>query len=186
MTSDQQLIDIFLTGDESAFNELVARYQKRLYAFTYRMVSDREDAMDLTQKTFVQVFLKARGFEGRSSFKTWLFRIAVNLSLNHLRGNGRNPAVPGKKEDTIDTITLTAGCTALDTIVLKERRTMLSEAVSALPERQMTVVALRIYQELTFQEIADVMQCAVGTAKANYHHALCSLKKNMRGNKSQT
>ncbi len=178
MDSDNSLIEEFLNGGDEAFTTLVTRYQRPLYGFIFRMVRNREDAMDLCQKAFVQVFLKAEGFAGRSAFKTWLYRIAVNLSLNHIRSAARNPARPPLYDAAFETAAASSGAAALDTTIITiERRTQLQSAINELPEKQTTVVALRIYEELTFKEIADVMECAVGTARANFHHALLSLKK---------
>ena len=87
---DKALLAQFIDGDEAALQILVERYQKALYAFIYRQVGDVEDAADLTQKAFVNVFLKAKQFEGKASFKTWLYQIAVNLCKNHFRANHRD------------------------------------------------------------------------------------------------
>src|SRR5262245_32850449 len=86
MESDHLLLERFIRGEEAAFQELVVRHQKPLYRFVYRMIRNPEETEDLCQQVFVQVFLKASQFEGRSQFKTWVYQIALNLSRNHLRG----------------------------------------------------------------------------------------------------
>ena len=92
MKEDISLIAEYLKGDEEAIEELVRRYQKMIYVFTYKMVNDMEEAKDITQNTFIKAIKGIKGFKGKASFKTWLYRIALNTSLNHIR-EGRHKEV---------------------------------------------------------------------------------------------
>lgn len=172
MEDDKVLIQQFVDGDDQALTELVKRHQKALYAFIYRQVRNVDDAADLTQKVLVNVFLKAEQFAGKSSFKTWLYQIALNLCKNHYRTQDRaqfdelQPECEDRHSEQSD-----------QTLAEQEQRYLLKSAVERLPEKQRVTVQLRLYQECTFNEIADIMSCSVGTAKACYHQAVTSLKK---------
>lgn len=176
MESDLALLERFLAGDEEAFTEIVERYQKKIYFFVLRIVRDAEDARDISQKAFIQAFKGASDFEGRSSFKTWLFKIAVNLSRNHLRDNQSYETVDVHSMD----IAIPIGKNQLDILCEEERARLLERHIQGLPEKQRETLYLRIYGDLSFQEISEVMECPVGTAKANYHHAVCNLRDKLR------
>ena len=170
MDQDNDLIDRYAAGDREAFNALVQKHQKPLYALVYRMVSNHEDAADLLQKTFVKAFTGLSGFERRSSFKTWLYQIAINLAKNTYRDRAKVQHV------SIDDVVIRKDPRTLDTLIHKEHHQMLLRAVGSLPEKQRMTLTLRVQNGLKFEEIADIMQCSLGTAKANYHHAVQKMK----------
>ena len=170
MDQDNELIDRYTAGDREAFNALVQKHQKPLYALVYRMVSSHEDAADILQKTFVKAFTNLSGFERRSSFKTWLYQIAINLAKNLYRDRARVQHV------SIDDVVIRKDPKTLDALIRKEHRDLLLQAVGTLPEKQRLTLTLRVQNGLKFEEIADVMQCSLGTAKANYHHAVQKMK----------
>jgi RNA polymerase sigma-70 factor (ECF subfamily) len=173
---DKDLLDRYVAGDESALTALVRQYQKELYAFVYRHVGNMDDAADLTQMVFVNVFLKAEQFNGTSSFKTWLYQIAVNQCKNHFRSKDRQ-----RIEDVeLETLPLCVEDEKVQALVRNQEQTMLRIAIDNLPERQRLTVRLRLYQECTFAEIADIMSSSVGTAKAHYHQAVTTLRKTLR------
>jgi len=167
---DLLLLDRHASGDCEAFNELVRKHQRPLYAMLYRMVSNHEDAADILQKTFVKAFTGIEGFERRSSFRTWLYQIAINLAKNLYRDRARVQQVP------IDDVVIRRDPKTLDTLVRKETREQLMQAMTELPEKQRITVMLRVQQQKTFEEIAAIMKCSLGTAKANYHHGVQKLK----------
>lgn len=150
--------------------ELVIKYQKPLYALLYRMVSNHEDAADLLQKTFVKAFTGLCGFEQRSSFKTWLYQIAINLAKNVYRDRSRFQQV------SIDDVIIKKNPGILEALIAKESRLRLKQVMSQLPEKQGLTLMFRIQDGRKFEEIAGIMKCSVGTAKANYHHAVRKLK----------
>ena len=170
MDQDNELIDRYAAGDREAFNALVQKHQKPLYALVYRMVSNHEDAADLLQKTFVKAFTGLSGFERRSSFKTWLYQIAINLAKNTYRDRAKVQYV------SLDDVVLRKDPRTLDVLIRKEHHNLLLEAVGSLPEKQRMTLTLRVQNGLKFEEIANIMQCSLGTAKANYHHAVQKMK----------
>jgi len=170
MDEDLDLISRTRTGDQEAFDQLVLKYQKPLYSMLYRMVSDHDDASDLLQKTFVRAFMGLGSFEQRSSFKTWLYQIAINLAKNVYRDRSRAEFVP------IDDVIIRREPRTLENLIQKENRLLLKRSLGGLPEKQRMTLMLRIQDEIKFEEIATIMQCSLGTAKANYHHAVQKLK----------
>ncbi len=180
MDDDLDLIKRTVAGDREAFDELVRRHQRQLYAMLFRMVGNQEDAADLMQRAFVKAFTGLGSFERRSSFKTWLYRIAINLAKNTYRDRARAEYV------SIDDVVLSRNPRTLDALIVQENRSLVRKALAGLPEKQRTTLILRIQGEKKFEEIADLMQCSVGTAKANYHHAVQKLKALMeRGAKAE-
>ena len=170
MDEDIDLINRCGAGEREAFDELVRKYQKPLYFMLYRMVSDHDDASDLLQKTFVKAFTGLARFERRSSFKTWLYQIAINLAKNLYRERSKAQHVP------IDDIVIRKDPKTPEALVDKENKQRLRGAFSRLPEKQRLTLMLRVQEERKFGEIAGIMKCSIGTAKANYHHAVQKLK----------
>jgi RNA polymerase sigma-70 factor (ECF subfamily) len=175
MDEDLDLITRTVGGDREAFNDLVIKYQKPLYSMLYRMVSSHEDAADLLQKTFVKAFTGLASFEQRSTFKTWLYQIAINLAKNIYRDRSRAVQVP------LENVVLSRNPRTIETMIAKENRQQLQAALGGLPEKQRLTLLLRIQEGKKFDEIAGIMRCSVGTAKANYHHAVQKLKARLGG-----
>jgi RNA polymerase sigma-70 factor, ECF subfamily len=173
MDEDLDLIKRTEAGERDAFDGLVMKYQKQIYALLYRMVGNREDASDLLQKAFVKAFIGLKSFERRSTFKTWLYQIAINLAKNVYRDRARFEQV------SIDDVIIKRNPRTLETLIQNESKLMLREALNNLPEKQRLTVMLRVQQEKKFEEIAKIMNCSLGTAKANYHHAVQKLKAMM-------
>ena len=177
--NDEQLLSRFVAeGNESAFKELVRRHQQPLYQFIWRRIGHEADAIDLVQKVFIQVFTKAEQFRGDAHFKTWLYQIAINLCKNHFRTRDRQRIDDIELED----LRLQAETHTLEDVAELEEQHFLNKAIMQLPEKQRTTLELHLYQGHTFLEIADIMGCAVGTAKANYHHAISAMR-NLLGDK---
>jgi len=175
MDEDLDLINRTLAGERGAFDELVLKYQKPLYSMLYRMVSDHDDASDLLQKTFVRAFKGLGAFERRSSFKTWLYQIAINLAKNIYRDRSRVQYV------SIDDVVIRKDPHTLENLIQKENRLLLQRSLAGLPEKQRMTLMLRVQEGKKFEEIAGIMKCSLGTSKANYHHAVQKLKKLMGG-----
>ena len=170
MDEDLELINRTVAGERAAFNELALKYQKPLYSLLFRMVSNQEDASDLLQKTLVKAFIGIRSFEHRSSFKTWLYQIAINLAKNVYRDRAKTRYV------SIDDVVVSRDPRTLDALIKKENRLQLRKALNGLPEKQRLTVMLRVQEDKKFEEIAEIMGCSLGTAKANYHHGVQKLK----------
>ena len=170
MDEDLELINRTEAGEREAFNGLVEKYQKPLYALLYRMVGNHEDASDLLQKAFVKAFTGLGSFERRSTFKTWLYQIAINLAKNVYRDRARIEQVP------IDNVIIKKNPRTLEALIADENRQLLRQSLASLPEKQRMTLLLRVQSEKKFEEISKIMKCTVGTAKANYHHAVQKLK----------
>ena len=170
MDEDLDLINRSEAGEREAFNDLVRKYQKPLYAMLYRMVGNHEDASDLLQKAFVKAFTGLKSFERRATFKTWLYQIAINLAKNVYRERSRIEQVP------IDDVIIKRDPRTLETMIANENRQLLRQALARLPEKQRITLMLRIQSEKKFEEIAGIMNCSIGTAKANFHHGVRKLK----------
>jgi RNA polymerase sigma-70 factor (ECF subfamily) len=175
MDDDLALLDRYAAGDREAFDELVRKHQKPLYSLLYRMVSNADDAADILQKTFIKAFTGIGGFERRSSFRTWLYQIAINLAKNLYRDRSRAAQV------SLDDVVIRRDPKTLEGIIRKETRERLYRALAVLPEKQRITVMLRIQSQKTFEEIAGIMKCSVGTSKANYHHGVKKLKALFEG-----
>ncbi|MGD8570286.1 MAG: RNA polymerase sigma factor [Gammaproteobacteria bacterium] len=173
---DLVLIKRYINGDDVALTYIVKRYQKDIYRFVYRQLGNDADAADVTQKVFVNLFLKAEQFQGKSSFKTWLYQIAVNQCKNHFRSNDRRREQV-TEDHRKDLVLEDNKFNDVDAI---QKRRLLRSAIDSLPARQRLTVQLRIYQECTFAEIADIMSSSVGTVKASYHQAVLSLTKSLK------
>lgn len=172
--SDFELIDRVLSGNTLSFEELVNRYKKSVYYLTYRMVHDHEDAADLSQETFLKAYQGLRKFKRQSSFHTWLYRITVNLCINHLRKRRSRQFVELEKTHSVEHPDV------LENLELEELQTVMNDAVNDLPEKQRAAVILRIYHGLSHKEISHILGCSVGTVKANYFHAIRNLRKSLQ------
>ncbi|MEW6002223.1 MAG: RNA polymerase sigma factor [Nitrospirota bacterium] len=169
MDEDLRLIEKYCSGNEEALEELVLKYQKQVYGLIYRMTNDIEEAKDLTQKTFLNVIKGIKDFRRESSFKTWLYRIAINVGLNHRKS----------RHEEVELEELLKGDQpgALSRIIEKERRIYIRKSLAEIPERQRLALLLRVYEGLSLSETAQVMGCSEGAVKANYHNAVKRLKE---------
>lgn len=168
--SDVALVDRFQAGERSAFDELVRRYQRPVYHLARRYLRNDADAADVTQRTFVRMFESLGGFRGASSVRTWIFRIAINLSLNHIRDSRRS------EPSEIHAHMLTTAPLGASRVIADEETARLHEAIEALPPKQRMVLELRIYDDLSFREVAELAGCTENTAKVNFHHAVKRLR----------
>ena len=172
MEQDFALIDAFLQGDEGAFEKLFQKYRQRVFKLIYRFVNNELEAEDLLQDVFVRVYEKLSKFNKTSAFYTWLYRLAVNICLNHT-GRGYKKKETSQEDDFIASQGKSheLGITALDVD--------LKEALKTLPDKQRTTFILKVYDDLKFSDVARVMKCSVGGAKANYFHAVRKLQEKL-------
>lgn len=166
---DKELLALYQSGQkEQMFNELVRRYQKRIYWVTRRMVKRHEDADDIAQDVFVKAYTALENFRGDSNIYTWLYRIAVNLSINHLRKQKVRNAV-----DLDDYLPFLAKDAEQDSsIVRRENISLIEQAIGILPEKQRAVFIMRYYDEMPYEQISAILGTSVGGLKANFHHAV--------------
>jgi RNA polymerase sigma-70 factor (ECF subfamily) len=173
--SDFALLDRIEAGGERAFDELVNRHQKVVYYMVLRIVGNHDDAADITQRSFVKAFGEIRKFRRRSSFRTWLCRIAINLSRNHLRSARGREMVP------LTEMQADRGETAPEALLRKERDRKVREAIRELPEKQRLTLILRAYHNMSHREIGRALGISENSARANYFHALKGLKTRLTG-----
>jgi RNA polymerase sigma-70 factor (ECF subfamily) len=157
-------------GEREAFDLLVARYQRSIYRLCYRYVNNHEDANDLAQEAFLKAWRGISRFRGDSAFSTWLYRIAVNTCLNFKAA--RRPETRELDEAFVD-----PRPGALVEVERADAASRVREAVSRLPERQRATLILKLFHELTHEEVARVLGSSVGTVKANLFHALANLRR---------
>lgn len=172
IVSDLELVEKVKSGNRMAFSELVKRHQRNVLRLCLRFVKSLEQAEDVTQEAFIKAYEKLNTFEGRASFKSWLFQIAVNTAKNKLRDNKREVV-------DIENVHLAVNAEAETTLVHAAVADILNKQVEKLPFKQRTALVLRVYEDLSFNEIAEIMECPYDTAKANYRHALLKLRENM-------
>jgi RNA polymerase sigma-70 factor (ECF subfamily) len=176
--TDQALVRGFKAGDEGAFNELVRRYQGRVYGLACRMVRDPSDAEDISQEVFVKAYQGLRGFREDSAVYTWLYRITANLCVNHLR---RKKIRESLSYEAIAGWLAGRGAGPDREMARGEVGAAVEEAVARLPPRQRTVFILRQYEGLSHEEIAEALKRSVGAVKANYFHAVKRLQRELEG-----
>lgn len=175
--SDSQVVRRSLEGDPRAFAEIVSRYDLRLLNFVYRTIGDRERAQDLVQETFVRVYRHLQRFDQSKKFSTWIYTIASNLAKNELRNRSRNPLVlfqTIKKNWDADHRPLEWEDTQYkpdDLFRKRHLREKVEEAVKLLPEHHRIVFVLRELEGKTYEEIAEISGCNLGTVKSRLNRA---------------
>lgn len=160
-------------GDRGAFGELVRRYEKRVYYMGLRNLRDGDESWDFSQEVFLRAYRGIQTFRGASSFKTWLYAIAMNLLRNYIRTKKRSETVPLDGQD----IPVDADH-ASDTS-RSEVSELLQTAIGRLPYMQRMALTLRIYDDLSHREIAEILGTSEGSVKVNFHYALKALKRSI-------
>lgn len=163
-------------GDLNAYDELVRRYQERIYATVYHMTANHEDANDIAQEAFIKAYQALKSFKGGSSFYTWLYRIAVNKTINFLkqRKNKHHFSlndIDFNAENDPDLVALVSDKTPFRNVGLTELQKKLNEALHKLSEPHRMVVVLHDVQGLSHDEIADIMDCNIGTVRSRLFYA---------------
>lgn len=168
--ADGALVERYLAGEMAAFDEIMIRYERQIYRVCYRFVENREDAMDLAQEVFIKAFEHLPTFRRESSLKTWLYRIAINHCINHVKKHSQEfvevteytgssyPQVQRQLED-------------------QEQRQHFRRMVQHLPPKQKAILELRINEQLSYEEIARISGRSVSTIKASVFFALAKLRK---------
>jgi RNA polymerase sigma-70 factor (ECF subfamily) len=173
---ERALVEACLRGQSAAFDVIVERHRRSVYLLCYRFVSNHEDASDLSQDVFLRAYRGLRSFRGQSSLATWLYRIGVNVCLN--RVSAKKPLSESIADRQFVDETAES---APDRLLKDERGARVRAAIAQLPRKQRATLVLRMYHEMSHQEIADVLGSSVGAVKANFFHALSNLKKMLGG-----
>ena len=182
--SDRQLVKRVQGGDKRAFDLLVIKYQHKILGLVSRYVRDASEVQDVTQEAFIKAYRALPRFRGDSAFYTWIYRIAINTAKNHLMAKSRRP--PGSDVD-IEDAEYYESATALKDIETPENqlfgeelKTVVNKAISQLPEDLRTAVTLREFDGLSYEEIADIMDCPVGTVRSRIFRAREAIDKQLQ------
>lgn len=181
---DTVLVDRAREGDYAAYEELIRRYQRKIYALVYNMTSNKEDAEDLVQDVFVKAYTSLKSFKGDSSFYTWAYRIAVNRTINFLKKRKRDPAM---SLDDLDQaverdpayVELRARESPVRDAGLSELQKKLNEALQTLSEKHRTVVVMHDIQGVPHEEIAKMLGCSEGTVRSRLFYARQQLQQEL-------
>jgi RNA polymerase sigma-70 factor, ECF subfamily len=191
-TDDRTLVQATLDGDRDAFDLIVERYRRSVYQVCFRFVGNHEDASDLAQDAFIRAYRALGKFKGDAALGTWLYRIAVNVSLNRLAlkrpphesiDAGPDARAEEGRAGAIERRILedTSGERPDEPVMRAERAAIVKAAIARLPTKQRATLILRVYHELPHEEIAQMLGSSVGAVKANFFHALQNLKRLLSG-----
>ncbi len=172
--TDQELVEKAQQGDKKAFNLLVVRYQNRVAGLLTRYVA-RDDIPDIVQESFIKAYRSLESFRGESAFYTWLYRIAVNTAKNHLTSLGRRPPkedILAEDAESYDVGTQLREADTPENLVLSnELKRIVFETIENLPEELKAAITLREIEGLSYEEIAETMNCPVGTVRSRIFRA---------------
>lgn len=185
---DLVLVDRARTGDEQAFRALFERYHRRAYSLAFGVVRHRDDALDVVQEAFIKAHRHISKFEGTSSFYTWLYRIVMNLSIDHIRRTKRtrnvefDDAVGQGESDSVGEESLlpkVLGENPGRSLVRKEMREQIGSALAELSDNHRAVLVMRELEGLSYEEMAQAMGCSKGTIMSRLFHARRNMQKRL-------
>lgn len=168
---DRELAERFQQGERGAFDQIVKRHQKGVYRIIRRYVRSDADAADVSQQVFVRAFKGLATFRGAASVRSWLYRIGINCALSWIRDHKR------EQPTEIDDDALTEAHAGPGRIADGEENARLRAAVAKLPPKQKLVLELRVFDDLSFREVAELAECTENTAKVNFHYAVKKLRE---------
>lgn len=181
-STDEELVARSRGGDLDSFNQLVLRWERPIYALAYRVIGREEDARDVAQETFLRAFRALKGFKGEAKFSSWIYRITLNLCRDWIRRQRRTPVM--QAPEGVDIIELAGEATPSesieDLVARKELGRAVGQVMSVLPEEQRNAIILKEYHGLTFQEIADLLDCPLSTVKTRLYQGLTVLRKQLQ------
>lgn len=181
MESDIELMTRVKSGDDAAFSELMRRHYRGIVNYIYRFTNDKGNSEDLAQEAFLRVYRSAKRYKPEAKFSTWLYKIVTNLCITEVKTKGKSQSV------SLDEIEENSGdrgdlksSDAYDLIFRREIGGAIAEALKSLPERERTSIILCKYQELPYEEVADIIGCTVGAVKAYVHRGRMKLIQKLR------
>jgi len=187
--NDSELIKLILDGDRDRFRILVEQHQQMVFRTCMGFVHNREDAEDLAQDVFVQAYKSLSGFKGESAFSTWIYRIAVNASLNKIRQSSRNSvfqrldAFFGQDRNKELSLPLDSPENPEEILIKEEYAVWIRKALDSLPDNQKTAVILSKYDDLPQKEIAEIMNLTEGAVEALLQRAKKNLREKLSSNR---
>ncbi|MBX2869257.1 MAG: RNA polymerase sigma factor RpoE [Acidiferrobacterales bacterium] len=181
--TDKVLVERVRSGDKQAFNLLVAKYQFKIQNLVSRFIKDRAEQEDVTQEAFIKAYRAIGNFRGESAFYTWLYRIAVNTAKNQLVGAGRRPPQQDVDIDESGAMGFADGLTEMnspDAILQNDELVQtIRQAIGELPDELRQAITLREFDGLSYEEIADVMECPIGTVRSRIFRAREAIEQAM-------
>jgi RNA polymerase sigma-70 factor (ECF subfamily) len=180
--TDEELVTRATAGDLESFNQLVSRWERPIYALAYRTLGREEDARDVVQEAFLRAFRGLKGFKGEAKFSSWLYRITLNLCRDWIRKERRAPIVQTPEGvDPVDMADEQASPaeSVEELVARREMSDAVAKAMAELPEEQRTAIMMKEYHGLTFQEIADLLDCPLSTVKTRLYQGLSVLRRRL-------
>lgn len=165
---DCVVVERVLSGDDKAFSIIVKKYEAQLIGVVTKYVHDLELAKDVVQEGFFKTYMSLSKYEGRCSFKNWLYKITLNTARNKIRSL--------KRHENLENKIFAEDCEIEENLIHDEIVQKLRELVQLLPEKQQQSLELRVFEDMSFKQVANVMDCPYDTAKANYRHAMLKIK----------
>ena len=183
--SDHELVDRAKKGDHRAFDLLVLKYQRRVFRLISRLIKNNSEVEDVAQECFIKAFRAIQQFRGDSAFYTWLYRIAVNTAKNHLFSKGKRPIalselVKNEDSEAFDMIDAVSHESPEGNLAGLQIAEAVNKAVSKLPEELSAAVVLREMDGLSYEEIAEVMNCPIGTVRSRIFRAREAIAQELR------
>jgi RNA polymerase sigma-70 factor (ECF subfamily) len=182
--SDQLLVDRVKAGEKHAFDLLVLKYQHKIIKLIMRYVKDQSEALDVSQEAFLKAYRAIPNFRGDSAFYTWMYRIAINTAKNHLVAAGRRPLEHASEISEPEEFDWHPRMQESDSpegqVMGDELRDVLQKTIESLPDDLRTAIMLRELDGLTYEEIAQVMECPVGTVRSRIFRAREAIDKQLR------
>ncbi|MEJ2093976.1 MAG: RNA polymerase sigma factor RpoE [Gammaproteobacteria bacterium] len=182
--TDQQLVERVQNGDKKAFDLLVMKYQQRIVNLVSRFVRNQADALDVTQDAFIKAYRALPNFRGDSAFYTWMYRIAVNTAKNHLAVQNRRPMDIDQDVSEIEQIegdhALKEYATPEHMLLRDEIQDTVIRAIEGLPEDLRIAITLREVEGLSYEDIAEAMECPIGTVRSRIFRAREAIDKELK------
>jgi len=179
--TDEELVALATAGDPESFNQLVGRWEHRIFALAYRVIGREDDAKDVCQETFLRAFRGIKKFEGKAKFSSWLYRIALNLCRDWLRRDRRSAVIVSlENEEQADACLFDDKSENAERhVVRRDMQRVLGQAMSLLTEDQRATIVLKEFHGLTFQAIADLQGCPLSTVKTRLYQGLSIMRRKL-------
>ncbi|MBK7535485.1 MAG: sigma-70 family RNA polymerase sigma factor [Myxococcales bacterium] len=176
---DADVISAFKAGDRKAFDTIIRRHQRGVWRVVQRTLRNEADTADVVQQAFVRALRALPGFRGAATLRSWLYRIAINCALSWLRDHKREVPTEPSELKGVDGEVPSAEPVGAQRLESRDRSESLRAAVARLPPKQKLVLELRVFDDLSFREVAELAECSENTAKVNFHYALKRLRELM-------